>query len=122
LESYSIAGNLHSVHPLPLQVKPEIFLTNQRQVSVLQTRNFGKLAYVEVGALCVGKIVHHHDVGAFFERGEEKGYFLFGGSTVMVFGEPGSFLPDADLVSQTQNHRETWVSLGESIASGSDFY
>jgi phosphatidylserine decarboxylase len=117
LASYAIAGRLHSVNPMPLQVKPDIFLTNQRQVSILQTRNFGKLAYVEVGALCVGKIVNHLGRGAFFWRGQEKGYFLFGGSTVIVLGEPGRFLPDADLIRQTQSHRETWLRLGEPIAS-----
>jgi phosphatidylserine decarboxylase len=118
LDSYTIAGKLHSVNPIALQHKGEIFGTNERQISILQTQNFGKLAYIEVGAMMVGKIVQTHlnARGAKFERGEEKGYFLFGGSTVIVLGEPGLWKPDADLLEQTSQQRETLVRLGERVA------
>jgi phosphatidylserine decarboxylase len=117
LDSYSISGALHSVNPLALKYKPEIFLTNERQVSILETTHFGKLAYVEVGALCVGKIVQSFKNPAEIRRGEEKGYFLFGGSTVIVVGQPGRWKPDADLLHQTSQGRETLVQLGDQVAS-----
>ena len=41
-------------------------------------------SYVEVGAICVGRIVHSNPEKTRFVRGEEKGYFLFGGSTVIL--------------------------------------
>ncbi len=116
LESYSLPGHLHSVNPLALQYKEDIFATNERHVSLLQTRNFGKLAYIEVGALCVGKIVQTHSKNKEFRRGAQKGYFLFGGSTVIVLGEPGKWAPDLDLLNQTSQGRETLVRLGERIA------
>lgn len=115
-EPYSIAGALHSVNPVALKYKQEIFLTNERQVSILETEHFGKLAYIEVGALCVGKIVQTFS-GSQFQRGQEKGYFLFGGSTVIVLGQPGRWKPDADVLAQTAQGRETLVRLGEKIAS-----
>jgi phosphatidylserine decarboxylase len=115
LETYSIHGQLHSVNPAALKYKEEIFITNERQVSILETKNFGKLAYIEVGALCVGKIVQTYRSPE-FKRGDEKGYFLFGGSTVIVLGEPGKWTPDADLVNNTQRGMETLVRLGESVA------
>lgn len=116
LEQARIAGPLHSVNPLALAFKPDILMTNERQVSILETRNLGLLAYVEVGATCVGKIVQTHPLEKPFRRGDEKGYFLFGGSTVVVMGEPGAWKPDADLLKHTRNGRETWLKLGEGIA------
>jgi phosphatidylserine decarboxylase len=114
------AGPLHSVNPLALQFKPDILVTNERQVSILETDNFGRLAYVEVGATMVGKIVQSHASHASttrFERGAEKGYFLFGGSTVVVLGEAGAWRPDDDLLEQSLQGRETLVRLGERIAA-----
>lgn len=108
-------GKLHSVNPLALEANPKLFLQNERHVSILKTKNFGTLAYVEVGALCVGKIIQTHAEKS-FQRGEEKGYFLFGGSTVIVFGEKGAWLPDPDLLERSKNGMETLVRLGEPIA------
>lgn len=109
-------GKLHSVNPLALQRHPELFFTNERQISLLETENFGRLAYVEVGALCVGRIVESHPAGAPFERGAEKGYFLFGGSTVVVYGEPGAWKPADDLLQNTAAGLETLVELGQPVA------
>lgn len=111
------AGPLHSVNPVALHFRPDILITNERQVTVLNTDHFGRLAYVEVGATMVGKIVQTHDARSRFERGNEKGYFLFGGSTVVVLGEPGAWRPDEDLLAQSRGGQETLVRLGERIAS-----
>jgi phosphatidylserine decarboxylase len=111
-----VPGPLHSVNPVALQYKSDILMTNERQVSILETKNFGKLAYVEVGALLVGKIKQTHPQDQEFRRGGEKGYFEFGGSTVLLFGEPGRWKPDADILDQSRNGRETLVRLGERIA------
>jgi phosphatidylserine decarboxylase len=116
LESYPMQGRLHSVNPLALQYNEEIFMTNERYVSLLQTKNFGLLAYIEVGALCVGRIVQTFS-STQFSRGQEKGYFLFGGSTVIVLGQPGTWKPDSDLVEQTAKGRESLVRLGEKVAT-----
>lgn len=116
LARYRLGGRLHSVNPAALKYRPDILVTNERQVSILQTERFGKLAYVEVGALCVGKIVQSHPIADTFRRGDEKGYFLFGGSTVIVVGEPGAWRPDQDLLDETERGRETLVRLGEGIA------
>lgn len=76
-----IPGVFHTVRPIALRKVP-VFMENTREVSVLQTEHFGKVVQVEVGALGVGKIVNHeHSKG---KKGEEKGYFMFGGSTVVL--------------------------------------
>jgi phosphatidylserine decarboxylase len=116
LDSYSIHGELHSVNPIALAQRGEIFIRNERRVSILETRHFGKLAYIEVGALCVGKIVQSHDEQKVFHVGDEKGYFLFGGSTVIVLGEKGSWRPHTEISTQTEMKRETLVKLGSPVA------
>lgn len=115
IESYPIHGEFHSVNPIALKNKPDIFIENERRISILNTKNFGKLAYIEVGAVMVGKIVQSHDEKKSFRRGQEKGYFLFGGSTVILIGQPGAWTPSADIVENTINGMETYIKLGDEI-------
>jgi phosphatidylserine decarboxylase len=115
LDSYRVSGILHSVNPLALEKRPDIFIVNERQVSILETEHFGKLAYIEVGAICVGKI-HQTYAGPEFRRGGEKGHFLFGGSTVIVLGEKGKWSPTEDILENTKNSQEVYVKLGQELA------
>lgn len=114
LDHYSSHGKLHSVNPLALKSKPDILFTNERQITVLETENFGKIAYVEVGALCVGKIVQTHLLEK-FNKGDEKGYFLFGGSSLVLVAEPGKIAWDPDILEKTGEGIETLVKLGSSL-------
>jgi phosphatidylserine decarboxylase len=114
-EQYSIAGRLHSVNMLGLRRRSDILARNKRQVTIQQSQNFGRLAYVEVGAMLVGRIVQQSASQP--SRGGEKGYFEYGGSTVAVFGEPGAWKPDADLLEKTSSQMETLIRLGEPIAT-----
>ncbi len=116
LNSYTINGEFYSVNPMALRFKGDIFIKNERRVSILETENFGKLAYIEVGATCVGKIIQSFDEKQNFNRGDEKGYFLFGASTVVVLGEPGKWKLSSDIVENTKNQIETYIRIGDSIA------
>jgi phosphatidylserine decarboxylase len=115
-EHYRLGGRFHSVNPLALRCKGDIWFTNERQVSILETAHFKKLAMIEVGAMCVGKIVQIHSRGQQFGRGDQKGYFLFGGSTVIVIGEKGAWSPSEDLLVNTSRGFETLVRLGDRVA------
>ena len=68
---------------------------------------------MEVGALMVGKIVNH-DIKK-FKRGDEKGYFLFGGSTVVLFFKENQIEIDEDILKNSKVGLETKVKLGEVI-------
>ena len=81
-----------------------------------KTQNFGRLGFVEVGALSVGRIIQVHPYDTPFRRGEEKSVFNFGGSAVVVFGEPGVWRPADDILSNTKKGIETRVLLGDTIA------
>lgn len=115
LDNFRVPGAYDSVNPFALKYKNQIFIKNERHVSILQTENFGRLAYIEVGAICVGKIVQSHRWNKPFVRGEEKGYFLFGGSTVVVLGEKGLWKPSQDIITNTANGIETYLHLGEEV-------
>lgn len=116
LDSFQISGQYHSVNPIALQSKPEIFIVNERRASILETKKFGKLAYIEVGAAMVGKIIQSHDETTSHNKGDEKGYFLFGGSTVILLGEKGKWSPSADILRNTSDGIETYLQLGEEVA------
>lgn len=106
-----IPGVLHTVGPasdgLPVLTR------NTRVVSHLRTRTFGDVVQVEVGALLVGSIVTH-DVTTFV-RGDEKGYFDLGGSTIVVLLPAGAAIIDADLLAHSATGLETKVRLHEVI-------
>lgn len=109
-----INGVLHTVNPEALN-HYDIYKENCRQCSVLHTQNFGKITFVEVGALMVGRIVNNHVAGHVFGRGQEKGKFEFGGSTVVMFIEKDKVVLDNDLLKNTNDGFETRIYLGEQI-------
>ncbi len=109
-----IKGVLHTVNPEALN-HYNIYKENCRECSVLNTEHFGKITCVEVGALMVGKIKNLHNTGYKFKKGEEKGMFEFGGSTVVLFIEKDKVVLDEDLLKNTMEGYETAVNMGEHI-------
>lgn len=105
-----IDGQLHTVRPI--SEKYRVFTRNKREVTVMETKNFGLVVQIEVGALLVGRI-KNKDVD-FFKRGEEKGYFEFGGSTVVLLLEKTPVL-DSDIEKANREGYETRVYAGERI-------
>lgn len=112
-ESVKIPGVLHTVNPIANDVYP-IYKENSREYSILHTAHFGDVLMMEVGALLVGKIVNHHGA-AQVQRGQEKGYFQFGGSTVVLLLEAGRAEVDEDILQNSAEGIETVVRMGEQI-------
>lgn len=112
-ENVKIKGKLHTVQPIALEKSP-VFIQNSREYTVMHTENFGDVVQVEVGALMVGKIKNHQGKGKII-RGEEKGMFLFGGSTIILLLNSGEVQVEALFFENTKNHLETVVKLGESL-------
>lgn len=88
--------------------------SNSRELWKLSTDNFGEVVVGEVGAMLVGRIVTTHR-GAWFRKGDEKGYFQFGGSTIVVVLKPGAVRIDDDILAHSAQGIETLVHLGEKI-------
>jgi phosphatidylserine decarboxylase len=116
LDHQRLGNRLWTVNWHALQSKPDILFANERNVNILETRNFGRLGFVEVGALSVGRIAQVHPVDLPFKRGEEKSVFRFGASAIVVFGEPGKWSPSADVLAHTNENVETLLRLGECVA------
>jgi phosphatidylserine decarboxylase len=110
-----IDGNYYSVNPIALRKRLEIFCENKREYVVISTKQFGDVIMAEVGATMVGSIIQTYE-GSHAMKGEEKGYFKFGGSTVVLLFENGKVSIDKDLLKNTQNNLETEVKMGERIA------
>ena len=114
LDEYKhIKGILHTVQPIAYEKYP-VFHRNSREYTILHTKNFDDIIEVDVGALMVGKIVNNKDIKE-FSRGEEKGYFKFGGSTIILFVKNNIINIDNDILLNSTLNKETIVSCGEKI-------
>lgn len=111
-ENIHINGTLHTVRPIALE-KTKVFCENSREYTVIDTENFGKIVQMEVGAMLVGKIHNLHGVKS-VKKGEEKGMFLYGGSTVILITDENT-PPTAESLENTQNGFETEIKAGERI-------
>lgn len=112
MHSYHIKGKFHTVSNIA--ERHHVYAHNSRVVSLIHTKNFDDIIYVEVGALMVGKIVNH-DISK-CHKGEEKGYFKFGGSTVVVITQDNIKI-DADILKNSAKEIETKVNYGEKIGT-----
>jgi phosphatidylserine decarboxylase len=106
-----------TVNPIGLASGIPILTENRRAVSTLATESFGTIATIEVGAMLVGSIVQTYEPGVAVVRGQEKGYFQFGGSTVVQLFEPGVIRFDDDLLAASAKGTEMLVRMGEAIAA-----
>lgn len=112
---HNVDGPFHSVNPLSLKHKPDIHCTNYRQWCFMEGHALGTMIQVEVGAMMVGSIVQHQPGGGPCRRGGEKGYFQFGGSTVILVLGPGRITIDPDIQQHSVKGIETLVRFGEQI-------
>lgn len=108
-----IPGMLHTVNPIACE-HYKIYKENSRECCILHTEHFGKVMQIEVGALMVGKIVNYDQVSC-IKKGDEKGRFEFGGSTIVLLLEKDSVDIDSDLIKNTEDGYETAVKMGERI-------
>ena len=113
--NHFIAGKLHTVRPAALKTTP-VFTENCREYTILQTKNFGTVIQMEVGAMLVGKISNYHEAGA-VRKGQEKGKFLYGGSTVIVLLKKNTVKLPHRLFDATNAGYETPVRMGEKIGT-----
>lgn len=109
-----INGCLYSVNPIALRQNISIFQENKRNITEIDSQVFGLIQYVEVGATFVGSIHETFQEGP-VKKGDEKGYFSFGGSALILLFEPGKILFDEDLLKNTKEGLETLCVMGERI-------
>ena len=114
IDAVVVPGEYHSVNPIALLRRPDVYADNERQIVACDAA-FGRFWMVDVGAFGVGTIVQTYS-GLRHAKGEEKGYFKFGGSTVILVSAAGALRFDDDLAANSAKGLETRVLCGERIA------
>lgn len=108
------SGKYHSVNPVALVKRPDLYVENTRQITRLASDVFGNFCFIEVGAFGVGSIVQTSTTGTHFKQ-DEKGYFKFGGSTVILVFDNSKLKWSEDLLENSKAGFETLIRCGETI-------
>lgn len=114
-ESRRIEGWLYSVSPVALRRNLRYLIANKREVTLIDSPQFGQVAMVEVGATNVGSIRQTFMAGRPVAKGDEKGMFAFGGSCVITLFQRGAIQFDADILAHSAEHRETYAKMGDRL-------
>ena len=110
----TINGVFHTVQPIALEHCP-VYKENTRKYCIIKTKEFGTILMMEVGAMMVGRITNHEAEPGYVTRGEEKGYFEFGGSTIILLTQKGAVLPRKNILHRSARGEETCIRQGEKI-------
>jgi phosphatidylserine decarboxylase len=111
-----IDGPLFSVSPIALRLRLSYLWQNKRTITRLETQRFGSVLLLEIGATCVGSIRQTYSPRQSVEKGAEKGYFAFGGSSTITIFEPGAVKLEADLAENSTRRTELYARVGTRMA------
>jgi phosphatidylserine decarboxylase len=114
-ESTLLNGLLYSVNPIALRQNLGYLWENRRTLTRLQTERFGQVLVLEIGATNVGSIVQTYRPDSLVNKGDEKGYFRFGGSSTLLLFEPGRIRLADDLVHHSRQQRELYARVGDRL-------
>ena len=116
-----IPGPLYSVSPIALRNRMSYLWSNKRVIAVIETQNLGMVAFVPIGATCVGRIHMTVQEGVRLSKGSELGYFAFGGSCVATIFEKGRVQLAEDLISHSANSTEVYAKMGDKLGTRSPY-
>jgi len=108
-------GAYYTVNPIAINETVDVYTENKRVRTVINSPEFGDVIYIAVGATMVGSIVFTAKEGDKLKKGDEVGYFAFGGSTVLLFFKKGAIEYDEDLVVNSSKPIETLVKMGAAL-------
>lgn len=120
-ESRLINGPLFSVNPRAVKQNLAYLTENKRRLTLLKSESFGQVAYFAVGATTCGSIVETFTPGKPVQKGDEKGYFEFGGSALILLFEPGKIAFSNDLLAANQTGMEIRCLLGQEMGNSVSF-
>ena len=116
-ENRLINGDLFSVNPIALRRKISIFWQNKRFLCFVDTESGGRVAQFLVGATCVGSVSFTADLPRAVGKGDEFGYFSFGGSSVLTLFEEGKVTLSPDLLKNSSQGIELYARMGDRMGS-----
>lgn len=110
-----IHGKYESVNPIAYKSGVQPLITNERYINILKTNNFSDIIFASIGAMFVGKIVYTHSSEAEHKKGEEMGYFEFGGSSLVLILKKDTIHPQKHFLENSRSGYETEVKMGDPI-------
>ena len=111
-----INGPLYSVNPIALSRNLAWLWENKRQITRVENSPAGEYLFLEIGATNVGSIINTHAAGKPAEKGDEKGYFRFGGSMVMMIFQSCRITPISEILQHSGEGREIYARMGDRAA------
>lgn len=113
-------GEYYTVNPMAIRSAIDVFGENKRVIIPLYTQEFGVIYIVAIGAMMVSSIHLSVNSAQTVQRGDELGYFKFGGSTLVLLGDSHRFTIDQDLLHNSDSCIETLVRVGMHIGCASE--
>ncbi len=115
-EATEINGTYFSVSPYALAKNfTKVFCENKREFCEVKTEDKGDILVAPVGATMVGTIIETYKPNTYINKGDEMGYFKFGGSSVVILVDKDKLKIDNDILENTKKGLETFVQMGETI-------
>ncbi|KAJ1980802.1 phosphatidylserine decarboxylase [Dimargaris verticillata] len=112
---YTVPGDYYTVNPMAIRTSLDVFGENIRVINLIQSPQFGLVAYICIGAMMVGSIEITSQVDRTYHRMDEHGYFKFGGSTCILLFQKDAITFDQDIVANSNVPIETFIKMGDSI-------
>ncbi len=109
----AIEGRLHSVHPMSHKTRETCMHRNRRCVTAIHTETLGIVTMIEVGALLVGSIQQTYKPKTYVQKGDEKGFFQFGGSAILTLFERDTLALAPDLLEANQQGYELYALVND---------
>lgn len=116
-QAQRINGYLYSVNPMALKQNLSILTENKRMVTILKSEAFGEVLFIEIGATNVGAIHQTYTPEKKYQKGDEKGFFSFGGSFLVLLFEPGRLILAPDLQRLCEQNLEIRCLMGQRLGS-----
>lgn len=119
----SIPGSLWSVSADAARSGNQAFLNSRKVMIIDAGPRIGKVAYVAIGATCVGSVVLQDSkgqeikIGALILRGDQLGVMAFGGSTVAMLFAADRIVWDTALEYRSTFPVETLVQANSAIGN-----
>lgn len=116
-----INGSLKSVNPIALKKEIKIFWENKRYLALLKNQSLGSIAQFAVGATCVGSVTFTSKPETAVKKGEEFGYFSFGGSCIITLFEKDKIKLSDDLIECSAKGLELYAKMGDEMGTFQNF-
>lgn len=110
-----INGPLFSVNPIALREMVHVLTENKRMLIDMTSSIYGNILQVVIGATTVGSIIINKEIGKEYKKGEELGFFSFGGSMVITLFQNTAITFDKTFTSHTKENQEVLLTMGSSI-------